>query len=86
VVLLKGGETLDGADAKVNNNGIRILLGEITEPAKHLRHDLAVGGLRGIVLEGSRILGVFDGLPVLILHLGVLVLLSLASAIVIVAR
>jgi hypothetical protein len=85
VVLLKGGETLDSADAKVNYNGIRILLGEITEPAKHLRHDLAVGGLRSIVLEGPRILGVLYGLSVLVLHLGVIILVALAGAIFIVA-
>ena len=39
VVLLESGKTLDGANTKVDNNGIHILHGEVTEPAKHLCHD-----------------------------------------------
>jgi hypothetical protein len=77
VVLLEGGETLDGADAKVDYDGISILHGEITEPAEHLRHDLAIRGLRGIIFKGPRILGVLNGLRVLVLHIGVLVFLFL---------
>jgi hypothetical protein len=84
VVLWEGSETLDGADAKVNNDGVRVLLGEVTEAAKHLRHDLAIRGLRGVVLQGPSILGILDGLGVSILHLGVFVLLVLVGVILLV--
>ncbi len=40
VVFLENSEALNITNVKVNDNGVRVLLGEVTKPAEHLRHDL----------------------------------------------
>jgi hypothetical protein len=71
VVFLKGSKVSNAINAKVYNNGIGIMLGEVTKTVKHLCHHLAAGGLQLIILTSPRPFRVFwlVGLIVL-LHLG----------------
>jgi hypothetical protein len=76
VVLPENSKTLNITDAKVNDYGVCILDGEVSEAVEHLCHFLAFGGLGYVILARPRILGILNRVPIdIVLHLGVLVLL-----------
>ena len=61
VLLMESCKVCNTVDAKVCNNGIRILLGEVADAVEHLCHSLAVRGLWLVELARPRIVGIFIG-------------------------
>ena len=59
VVLMESCEVCDTVDAKVYNNGICILLGEVAEAAEHLHHSLVLRGLWLVELAHPHIVWIF---------------------------